>query len=282
MTDQVHRRPRMDQHRRRTRPPPSASRCTRRTRSATWCSSTCPRSARRFAQGEVAGVVESVKAAADVYMPVAGEVVEVNEALRADPALANSDPHGRRLVLQGAASATRPQLDALLDAAAYDKFAARTPDVAPVHRIRPNAMLMSALQPLAELENAAEFVARHIGTTPPTRRRCCRRSASPSRAALIDAHRAARRSARSTPMRAARAADAKPQALAELRGHRREEQGAEELHRPGLLRHAHAGRDPAQHPREPGLVHRLHAVPGRDLAGPAGGAGQLPDDGRAT
>ncbi len=45
-----------------------------------------------FAQGDVAGVVESVKAAADVYMPVSGEIVEVNEALRADPSLANSDP----------------------------------------------------------------------------------------------------------------------------------------------------------------------------------------------
>ena len=48
----------------------------------------------RFAQGEVAGVVESVKAAADIFMPVSGEVVEVNEALRADPALANTDPMG--------------------------------------------------------------------------------------------------------------------------------------------------------------------------------------------
>jgi glycine cleavage system H protein len=45
-------------------------------------------------RGEVAGVVESVKAAADLYMPVTGEVVEVNEALRADPSLANSDPMG--------------------------------------------------------------------------------------------------------------------------------------------------------------------------------------------
>ena len=39
-------------------------------------------------------MVESVKAAADIYMPVGGEVVEVNEALRADPSLANSDPMG--------------------------------------------------------------------------------------------------------------------------------------------------------------------------------------------
>ena len=45
-----------------------------------------------FKKGDVAGVVESVKAAADLYMPVGGEVVEVNEALRADPSLANSDP----------------------------------------------------------------------------------------------------------------------------------------------------------------------------------------------
>jgi glycine cleavage system H protein len=45
-----------------------------------------------FRKGDVAGVVESVKAAADIYMPVSGEVVEVNEALRADPSLANSDP----------------------------------------------------------------------------------------------------------------------------------------------------------------------------------------------
>ena len=53
-----------------------------------------PEVGKTFAQKDVAGVVESVKAAADVYMPVSGEVVEVNEALRADPALANSDPLG--------------------------------------------------------------------------------------------------------------------------------------------------------------------------------------------
>ena len=47
-----------------------------------------------FAAGSVACVVESVKAAADVFMPASGEVVEVNEALRADPSLANSDPMG--------------------------------------------------------------------------------------------------------------------------------------------------------------------------------------------
>jgi len=53
-----------------------------------------PEVGRSYTKGEVAGVVESVKAAADVYMPLSGEIVEVNEALRADPALANSDPLG--------------------------------------------------------------------------------------------------------------------------------------------------------------------------------------------
>ena len=53
-----------------------------------------PEVGKALAQKDVAGVVESVKAAADVYMPLSGEIVEVNEALRADPSLANSDPLG--------------------------------------------------------------------------------------------------------------------------------------------------------------------------------------------
>jgi len=76
-----------------------------------------------FSQGDVAGVVESVKAAADVYMPVSGEIVEVNEALRADPSLANSDPLNAgwffKVKLTDAA-----QLDDLMDETAYGAFAA--------------------------------------------------------------------------------------------------------------------------------------------------------------
>ena len=71
-----------------------------------------------FAQGDVAGVVESVKAAADVYMPVSGEVVEVNEALRADPALANSDPLGAGWFFKVKLS-NLAELDGLLDETAY-------------------------------------------------------------------------------------------------------------------------------------------------------------------
>jgi glycine cleavage system H protein len=77
-----------------------------------------PEVGKDYAAHDAAGVVESVKAAADVYMPVSGTVIEVNESLRADPALANSDPLNAgwffRMKL-----ADPGQLDALMDEAAY-------------------------------------------------------------------------------------------------------------------------------------------------------------------
>jgi glycine cleavage system H protein len=75
-----------------------------------------------LAQKDVAGVVESVKAAADVYMPVTGEVLEVNEALRADPSLANSDPQGAGWFFK-VKLADAAQLEMLMDEAAYKGFA---------------------------------------------------------------------------------------------------------------------------------------------------------------
>ena len=75
-----------------------------------------------FNQGDVAGVVESVKAAADVFMPVSGEIVEVNEALRNDPSLANSDPLNSGWFFKFKLS-DASQLDALLDETAYNDFA---------------------------------------------------------------------------------------------------------------------------------------------------------------
>jgi len=74
-----------------------------------------------FAQKDVAGVVESVKAAADVYMPVSGEITEVNEALRADPALANTDPLGAGWFFKVKLS-DASQVAALLDETAYNAF----------------------------------------------------------------------------------------------------------------------------------------------------------------
>ena len=76
-----------------------------------------------FAQKEVAGVVESVKAAADVYMPVSGVITEVNEELRADPALANSDPLGAGWFFKVKLS-DASQIIALMDETAYTTFAA--------------------------------------------------------------------------------------------------------------------------------------------------------------
>lgn len=78
---------------------------------------------KHFQAGDVAGVVESVKAAADVYMPLSGTITEVNEALRADPALANSDPLGAGWFFKVTLAAPA-QLDALLDETHYNKLIA--------------------------------------------------------------------------------------------------------------------------------------------------------------
>lgn len=80
-----------------------------------------PEVGRTLAQGDVAGVVESVKAAADVYMPISGEVTEVNEALRANPSLANTDPEGSGWFFKVKVT-NSSELDGLMTAAAYDEL----------------------------------------------------------------------------------------------------------------------------------------------------------------
>ena len=72
-----------------------------------------------FKQGDAAGVVESVKAAADVKMPVSGEIVEVNEELRADPSLANSDPMGKGWFFKVHIT-DMAEFDRLMDPPGYD------------------------------------------------------------------------------------------------------------------------------------------------------------------
>ena len=81
-----------------------------------------PEVGKTYQKGEVVGVIESVKAAADIYMPVSGEIVEVNEALRDDPSLANSDPLAAGWFFKVKIS-DASQLDGLLDEAAYTAFA---------------------------------------------------------------------------------------------------------------------------------------------------------------
>lgn len=82
-----------------------------------------PEVGKSFAQKDVAGVVESVKAAADVYMPVSGEITEVNEELRSDPSLANSDPLGKGWFFKVKLSQPA-ELEALLDETSYNKLTA--------------------------------------------------------------------------------------------------------------------------------------------------------------
>ena len=76
-----------------------------------------------FAQKDTAGVVESVKAAADVYMPVSGEIIVINQALKDDPSLANSDPLGAGWFFKVKLS-DASQLDALMDETSYTTFSA--------------------------------------------------------------------------------------------------------------------------------------------------------------
>ncbi|MFM9977084.1 MAG: glycine cleavage system protein GcvH [Sphingomonadaceae bacterium] len=80
-----------------------------------------PASGTRLTKGGDAAVVESVKAASDVYAPVSGTVSEANPSLEAEPALVNTSPEGDgwffTLVLDDKA-----ELDGLMDAAAYQAF----------------------------------------------------------------------------------------------------------------------------------------------------------------
>ncbi|MDA3949847.1 MAG: glycine cleavage system protein GcvH [Spirochaeta sp.] len=72
-------------------------------------------------QGDAFGVVESVKAASDLYMPAGGEVVEANEVLKDTPEKVNEDPFGDGWIIK--VKMTDPsQLDSLMDSAAYKTF----------------------------------------------------------------------------------------------------------------------------------------------------------------
>jgi len=74
-----------------------------------------------LAQGDTCATIESVKAAADVYLPVSGRVVAVNDSLPDTPELVNTDPYGAAWLIK--VELTSPgELDDLLDAAAYQEF----------------------------------------------------------------------------------------------------------------------------------------------------------------
>jgi glycine cleavage system H protein len=79
-----------------------------------------PEAGDEFGKGDPIGVVESVKAAADLYLPMGGEVVEVNEALVDAPEVINSDPYGEGWILKFRAS-DPTEFDLLLSAQDYEK-----------------------------------------------------------------------------------------------------------------------------------------------------------------
>ena len=82
-----------------------------------------PEVGKTYAAKDAAAVVESVKAAADVYMPADGAITEVNEDLRNEPSLANTDPLGSGWFFKFTL-ANPADLDGLMDETSYSKFAA--------------------------------------------------------------------------------------------------------------------------------------------------------------
>jgi glycine cleavage system H protein len=80
-----------------------------------------PEVGRKAAKGEAVALVESVKAASDIYTPVAGEVTETNGSLADQPALVNEDAEGRAWFFK-LRIADAAELDALMDRAAYEAF----------------------------------------------------------------------------------------------------------------------------------------------------------------
>ena len=74
-----------------------------------------------LAKGDEAAVIESVKAAAEIYAPIGGEVTEVNAALNDDPSLVNADAGGKGWFLKLRVADTGP-LDGLMDDAAYATY----------------------------------------------------------------------------------------------------------------------------------------------------------------
>ena len=80
-----------------------------------------PDVARKVAQGEAVAVVESVKAASDVFAPITGEVVETNNDIVGQPALVNEDAEGKAWFFKLKVANTA-ELDALMDRAAYEAF----------------------------------------------------------------------------------------------------------------------------------------------------------------
>ena len=80
-----------------------------------------PEADQNFSQGDEIGTIESVKAVAELYIPVSGVVLEVNEAVIDDPEVLNDDPHGEGWLVKIRMSNVA-ELGSLMSAAAYEAF----------------------------------------------------------------------------------------------------------------------------------------------------------------
>jgi len=80
-----------------------------------------PAVGKKVEKGKEAAVVESVKAASDVFAPINGEITAVNKAIVDEPTLVNNDPEGEAWFMK-IRIADKKQLEGLMDKAAYDKF----------------------------------------------------------------------------------------------------------------------------------------------------------------
>ena len=243
--------------------PPSASPTTRRSNSATWCSVELPELERDVADGEACAVVESVKAASDVYRAAGRQGRGDQRNDHRGPVDREQRRRRRGLVLPPGTRRHRRVRGA--DGSGR------------LRRIPGDVVSMD--RPAPESGRAASgndgFVRRHIGPS------------ETEIAAMLhvigarDAGRCRRQDgAGGDPLQSG----AGP-AAADRRGggdRRTARPGGRNVttkvaDRHGLSRHRHAAGDPAQRAGKSRLVHRLHAVPGGDRAGPAGGAAELPD-----
>ena len=200
-------------------------------------------------QGDSFGTIESVKAVSELYAPVSGEVVEVNTALKNKPETINANPHESWMVVVKLANSGGNVR------AARRRAVRRSGQVGRV-----------VMRPGGDFE---PFQSRHIGPDPPERDAMLEAVGAASLDALMDETIPA--GIRLTSPLNLPEGQPEHQHLRHLRQLAARNQLFTSLHRPRLLRLHHAERHPAQRAREPRLVYAVHALPGRDRAGPARG-----------
>ena len=231
-----------------------------------------PPSGKSFAKGAPAAVVESVKAASEVYAPITGEIVEINQSIVDDPTPRQLRSDRRRLVFQD--QDCRSVRDRLADGRESLQRADWILDMKPNRLMRTSANVPT-VEPSFD---PFSFVQRHIGPQAEDVTRMLEMVDAPSLDDLIDQTIPAdiRQRSRSTSARAL----SEHEVLAKMRavGARNQLDGFAD--RPRLLRDGSAAGHPAQYSGESRLVHGLYAVSTGDQPGSARGAAQFPDDGR--